>query len=414
MKRTLENAISSGPSAFQPVPQKPRVDISLYPSTLPPGLGVGQPVMKSIAPRVPVHIIWSNFSTSSSALSTPPQEEISSFDQEHIAAKADELRSAIQMGNSKVISDILSAQDANEIALATDDQGKNALFYAIEKNDILATDYLLSLTCSSKLVMQESKVGMFPLSLAAGMGSVLALIRILDINVANKHVYPEKIPFNPLVNAAGKGREAAVKILLKSTYGAALAQGKIKEGFNALAIAAWQGHAGVVSTLLASAYASELTQRSGENQMSAMVAAAYKGHEEVLKILLTSPYAAALLQSKDGFNVLMIASQNGYAGIVKLLLASKYAEALVKQKNNDGLNALMISAFKNHSEVTRALLEFGFVKEQLAGIYDGRSTLDNVIKLGFLEVAKVLIQYGAVAMQSKAGGQSTTSTDPGQ
>jgi hypothetical protein len=60
------------------------------------------------------------------------------------------------------------------------------------------------------------------------------------------------------------------------------------------------------------------------------------------------------------------------------------------------------------------LLEFGFVEEQLAGIYRERSTIDNVINLGFLTVAEVLIRYGAVAMQSKAGGQSMTPTDRSQ
>jgi len=410
MKRTLENAISSGRSAFQPVPQKPRVDISLYPSTLPPGLGVDQPVMRSIAPRIPVHIIWPNFSNSSSVVSTPLQKVISTFDQEHIAAKADELRSAIQTGNSKVISDILSTQGANEIALATDDKGKNALFYAIEKNDILTTDYLLSLASSSKLVMQQSKADMFPLCLAAGMGAVIAVIRILEINVVNKHVYPDRTPFNPLVNAAAKGHEAVIKILLESPYVAALAQGKTKEEFNALAMAAWYGHAGVVSILLASPHASELIQSSPDKQVNAMLAAANKGHESVVNILLASPYAVELLQGKDGFNALMVAAQSGREGVVRVLLASDYGQALVKQRNYGGLNALMLAAFKNKAAVTRTLLEFGFVEEQLGGIYCERSTIDNVIKKGFLTVAEVLTRHGAVATRSKDGGQSMTPT----
>ena len=414
MKRTLETAIGSARSIFQPVPQKPRVDAPSYPSTQPPGFGVGQPVMKSIAPRVPVYIIQQNISNSSLAVSTSPQEAIANFDQERIAAKADELRSAIQTGNSGLILDILCGQDASEIAVATDDQGKNALFYAIQKNDILTMDHLCSLASSSKLIMQQSKAEMFPLCLAAGMGAVVAVIRILEINVANQHVYPEKIPFNPLVNSAANGHEAVIKILLESPYGAALAQGETKEGFNALAIAAWHGHARVVKALLASTYAPELTQCSPNKQVNAMLAAANKDHESVVSILLTSPYAAAMLQGKDGFNVLMISAQGGHEGVVRVLLESDYAEALVKQRNDQGLNALMLSAFKNHPAVTHTLLEFGFVEEQLAGIYCERSTIDNVIKKGFLTVAEVLIRYGAVATQSKADGQSMTPTDPGQ
>ena len=414
MKRNLETAFGSAWSIFQPVPQKPRVDAPSYPSTQPPGLGVGQPVMRSIAPRVPVFIIQQNFFKSSLALSTPPQEAIASFDQERIATKANELRSAIRTGNSDVILDILCGQDASEIALATDDQGKNALFYAIQKNDILTMDHLCSLTSSSKLVMQQSKAGMFPLCIAAGMGAVVAVIRILEINVESNHVYPDRIPFNPLVNAAAKGHEAVIKILLDSPYVAALAQGKTKEGFNALAIAAWHGHAGVVSILLASPHASELIQSSSDKQVNAMLAAANKGHESVVSILLASPYAVELLQGKDGINALMVAAQSGREGVVRVLLASDYGQALVKQRNYGGLNALMLAAFKNKAAAASALLEFGFVEEQLAGIYCGRSTIDNVIKGGFLTVAEVLIRHGAVTTRSKVGGQSTTSTDPGQ
>ncbi len=370
--------------------------------------------MKSIAPRIPVFIIQQNFSNSSSAVSTPPQEAISSFDQERIAAKADELRSAIWTSNSDMILDILSDQDASKIAVATDDQGKNALFCAIQKNDILTMDYLCSLTSSSKLVMQQSKAGMFPLSHAAAMGSVLAVIRILEINVANNHVYSDEIRFNPMLFAAAKGHDAVVKILLQSPYGAALAQGKNKAGFNALEFAAWHGHPGVVGALLASPYAPELTQSSPDKQINAMLAAAGKGHESVVNILLASPYVAALLQGKDGFNALMVAAQEGHEDVVRILLASDYGQTLVEQRNKDGLNALMFAAFKNQAAMMCVLLEFGFVEEQLFRTYRERSIIDNVIKLGYLSVAEVLIRHGAVATQSKAGDQSITPTDPGQ
>lgn len=414
MKRSLENAFGSARSIFQPVQQKDRVAIPSYASTLPPGHGVGQPVMRSVAPRVPVHIIWQNFSNDSSVVASPSDEAPPSFSQGFIATKADELRSAIINGNSKVISVILSGQDASEIAVATDDQGENALFYAIKKNDLLTMDQLCSLTSSSTLVMQQSSFGMFPLCLAAGMGAVVTVIRILEINVANQHVYPDKMPFNPLVNAAANGREKVTKILLASPYGGALVQGETKDGFNALAMAACHGHAGLVRTLLASAHAPELTQSSPDKQVNAMFAAAGKGHESVVNILLASPYAAAMLQGKNGINALMVAAQRGHENVVRILLASDHGQALVKQRNKDGRNALMFAAFENKAAVTRSLLEFGFEEEQLAGIYRERSTIDNVIKRGFLTVAEVLIRHGAVATQSKVGGQSITSTDPSQ
>lgn len=369
MKRNVDNAFGSARSVFQPVQQRSRVDLSSYPSTLPPGLGVGQPVMRSIATRVPVHIVWQDFSNNSTALSSLVQKERSDFDRNLIAAKAEELRTAILSGNSETIAAILSDQDASEIALVKDERGRNALFHAIEKNDLVAMDRLFSLSSRSELVMQRHHSGAFPLTLAASKGSTLAVIQILNINVANEQVYPEDQRFNPLLIAASMGHEAVVNILLTSPYGAAMAKGKREDGFNAL------------------------------------VVAAYKGREAVVRILLASPYAESLLESKNGFNVVMIAAQNGCEGTLKILLASDYAEVLVKQKNNEGLNALMLAAFKGHLGVVRALLEFGFVEEQINGIYGGRGIIQNTIKRGLSTVAELLRQYETTAKQNEAGGQ---------
>lgn len=424
MKRTLENTIGSARSIFQPVPQKPRVDLPPYSSTLSPGLGVGQPVMKSVAPRAPVYIIFQNFSNGSSAALSPPQEAHSGFDQDHIATKAIELRTAIMASNHEVMYTILNEKIADQSALANDAQGKNALFYAIEKNDLLAMDYLLSLSTRDDMVLQKSEKGMMPLSVAAQNGSVIAVQLLLKLASAKEQIAlslrPTMVPnrANPLLQAAGNGHESVVNLLLASDHAEQLVRGKTAGEWNALMLAAYRGHEGVVKALLASEHAAELTQGSSTQSVNTLMVAAYQGHMSVVNLLLQSPLAATLLQArnKDGFNALMIAAQNGHEDVLRVLLSSDCAEVLVKQKNNEGLNALMLSAFRNHSAVTRILLEFGFVEEQLAGIYSGRSTIDNVIKLGFSAVAEVLIQYGAVATRerSKAGGQSMTPTDPSQ
>lgn len=384
---------------------------------------MGQPVMKSIVRRAPVHMIFQNFSNSSSAALSPPPEARSSVDQDHIAAKALELRRAIMASNHEVMYTILNEKIADQSAIATDAEGKNALFYAIVKDDVLAMDCLLSLSTCADLVLQKSDKGMMPLSVAAQAGSVIAVELLLKLASAKQQIALSLMPTkaldraNPLLHAAGNGHEAVVKLLMASDHAEQLVRGKTAGEWNALMLAAYRGHENVVNVLLASTHAAELIHSSSTQSANALMLAAYKGCTSVVNVLLQSPFAAPLLQarSKDGFNALMIAAQNNHDDTVRCLLASDCAEALVKQKNNEGLNALMLSAFRNHSIVTRTLLDFGFVKEQLAGIYSERSIIDNVIKLGFSEVAEVLIEYGAVATRerSKADGHAVTLSKPG-
>lgn len=326
-------------------------------------------------------------------------------------------------GNHEVIHTLLNEKIADQSAVATDAQGRNALFYAIAQNDIPTMKSLLSLSSSADLVLQKSENGMMPLSLAARKGLTTAVELLLNFASAKEQIALSLAPTraldraNPLMQAVNEGHEAVVNLLLASDYAEQLVQGKTAGGWNALMVAAYGGNQAMVKALLASKYAADLVQSSTMQNANALMVAAYNGHLSVVNVLLQSPFAAALLQArnKEGFNALMIAAQNGHEATVRCLLASECAEALVKQKNNEGLNALMLSAFRNHPTVTRILLEFGFVEEQLAGMYSERSTIDNVIKLGFLAVAEVLSQYGAVATRewSKAGDHSMKPSKPG-
>lgn len=129
MKRTLDQSFGSRQSAFEPVQRRPRMDAPAFPSTLPPGGAHGYPVIRSIAQRSPVTVVWQSSASSSSALpqclphSSPSvvahQDRLPDF----IAAKANELHAAIFTENPVT----------SEIASATDAHGKNALFHAIEK-----------------------------------------------------------------------------------------------------------------------------------------------------------------------------------------------------------------------------------------------------------------------------------------
>lgn len=422
MKRTLENTFGSTRSLFQPVSQKTRVDASSYPTTVPPGLGSSQPVMRSIASRVPVQIVWQNVADSSSELVPSPQAEPPSSAKNFIEAKAVELRRAILTGNHAVIYAILGGPEASEIALATDVDGQNALFYAIGNNDLLAMDYLLTLPVSGKLVLQKSNQGKVPLSVAAQMGSVVSVQQLLQLDSVKEQISMSLSPTNdlsrgnPLIYAIDKGHEAVVKILLASPDAAPLAQGKTTGGFNSLALAAYRGHEAVVSVLLSSPFAAELAHGSDARSVNALMAATYKDREAIVKILLKSPFAEELLQGRneEGFNVLMIAAQNGSEAVIRVLLTSGYGETLVKAKNCDGVNALLLSVCKGHAATTNALLEFGFVEQQLDVTYQGFNTLAIALGRRHHSVADVLRRYGAAAARGIATVQPVPSFTPRQ
>ena len=414
MKRSLESTFGSGRSLFQPVPQKPRVDMPVSPTPTPSSLGSGQPVMKSVAPRVPVQIVWQSQTDHNSAILPSSQERISS-QQTFVTARGTELRNAILTDNREVARDILAGYGASRIAMATDVDGQNALFYAIKKQDLLVMNDLLALSDSNKLAMQVSARGITPLCLAAQLGWVAAVQLLLKMDSAREQILitlsPTKVQEkgNALMLAASNGHERVVSVLLDSVHVAPLLEGKTMSGFDPLMLAAHRGHEAVVKILLTSTYAEELTQSSNAEGMNALVVAVYKDHAAIVQMLLDSPFATTLLQAKgkEGFNVLMIAAQNGHEAITRMLLASNYAEVLMKETNDEGANALLLSVFKNNPAVTSVLLGFGFVEQQLAVTYKGLSAIDIALHNRYHKVAEVLRRHGAFATRGNASDHSS-------
>jgi ankyrin repeat protein len=414
MKRSLESNFGSGRSRFQPVPQKPRVDMPVSLTPTPSSLGSGQPVMKSVAPRVPVQIVWQSQINDNSAILPSPQEHISS-QQTFVTARGAELRNAILTDNREVTRDILAGYGASRIAMATDVDGQNALFYAIKKQDLRVMNDLLALSDSSKLAMQVSAHGITPLCLAAQLGWVVAVQLLLKMDSAREQILitlsPTKVQEkgNALMHAASNGHERVVSVLLDSVHVAPLLEGKTMSGFDPLMLAAHRGHEAVVKILLASTYAEDLMQSSNAEGVNALAVAVYKGRAAIVQMLLDSPFATTLLQAKgkEGFNVLMIAAQNGHEAITRMLLASNYAEVLMKETNDEGANALLLSVFKNHPAVTSVLLEFGFVEQQLAVTYKGLSAIDIALHNRHHKVAEVLRRHGAFATRGNASDHSS-------
>jgi ankyrin repeat protein len=202
--------------------------------------------MRTIAQRPLIRVVWPSAPDShasvprqlpTAATSTGVANENST--QALIAQKAGELHAAIRADDREVIQDILNGPGASEIAMVADAEGKNALFHAIEKNDLLTQDRLLNLSSSSEMAMQKSKSGLMPLSLAAAKGSVVSVALLLGLGSAKEQVLASletkegKKLSNPLALASANGHVQTVKFLLSSSCAEILTKGSRRAGANA-------------------------------------------------------------------------------------------------------------------------------------------------------------------------------------
>ena len=357
MKRSFDQSFGHKQSAFQPFSRPQNLDRQINAATLADDTATVRPVMRTIAQRPLIHVVWP--SAPDSHASVPPQLPPAATStgvakanstQTLIAQTAGELHAAIRANDKEVIQDILNGPGASEIAMVVNRKGENALFHAILKSDTFTQDLLLNLSSGNEMAMQKSKEGLLPLSLAAKKGSLVSVAMLLGLSSAREQVLAShetkesKTFSNPLALAAGYGHELTVRFLLRSPYGRFLAMGSDLTGANSLVLAALQGRAKVVKTLLNSIHGAELVQAKGVFGENALTSAAYGGHKEVVQLLL----------------------------------------------------------------------DYGFVECQLAPQGQLGEALDIALAAGHQEVADLLRRYGAVCFVGNVGNSSSANITPGQ
>lgn len=375
MKRTFDQSFGSRPSAFQPVQRLAQVNNQTPLVTLPPGVPPGCPVMRSIARQSSIEIVWprpvnSNAAVVLRSLPDSPLPKATHEDsvQSFIAVRADELRAAIREGNRESLQKILNDPAASEIAMTTDERGRNALFHAVEKNNLFAMVCLLSLSAKSELAMQKSVDDLMPLSIAASKGSVVMVQLLLGLGSAKEQISacpPTKhnpLGGNPVFHAAHNGHASIVRLLLESVFAESVVHAKTYSGADALMHAATRGHEGVVRTLLMSPFADLMSRARNYQGVNALMIAAYYGHDTVVRALLTTPCAVAM----------------------------------VHQKYDHQSTALLLAVSRGQETVAGILLEFGFVSEQLVGKASLLKAFSMARSRGHHGVVSLLCRHDAV------------------
>lgn len=395
MKHTFDPTFGSRPSAFQPVQRRARSDNDIPSVTLPPGVPSGSPMMRSIKRQPLVDIVWPKSvhnslavmpSLPDSPLGLGRQETGQDSVQSFLASQANELRKAIVAKNHEVLQKTLSSPSASEIAMMTDEQGKNALFHAIEKNDLLTMVRLLSLSANSELAMQKSRNQLLPLSIASSRGSVVMVQLLLGLGSAKEQISacpPTKqnpLGGNPIFHAAHNGHASVVRLLLESVFAESVVQGKTYSGADALMHAATRGHEDVVRTLLASPFADAMLRVKNYQGVTALMIAAYYGHDSVVRTLLTMPHAVAMVHYRD----------------------------------DNQSSALLLAAARGQETVVNTLLEFGFVSEQLVGKTSFLNALSAARGRGHHGVVNLLCRHDAVTAMINGGNSPAAPTAPRQ
>lgn len=89
-----------------------------------------------------------------------------------------------------------------------------------------------------------------------------------------------------------------------------------------------------------------------------------------------------------GRTALMWASNKGYTEIAKQLIDNG---ADVNIKNNNGFTALMSASMNNHIDIVKLLLD----NNADVNVNNGNTALTMAGRFGYIEIVKILKQYGA-------------------
>jgi ankyrin repeat domain-containing protein 50 len=209
------------------------------------------------------------------------------------------------------------------------------------------------------------------------------LLRLFEGKAVNTNATDEDGQ-TPLLWAAQKGHEAAVKLLLER--GAEL-ETKDKDGQTPLLWAAQNGDEAVVKLLLERGAELETKDKDGQTPL---LWAAQNGDEAVVKLLLER---GAELETKDNDvqTPLLWAAQHGDEAVVKLLL-ERGAELETKDRHYSQ-TPLVYAAGNGHEVVVKLLLEKGAELEAKSN--SGSRPLAYAVSSGHKAVVKLLLEKGA-------------------
>ena len=140
----------------------------------------------------------------------------------------------------------------------------------------------------------------------------------------------------------------------------------------------------------------EIIDEIDDNQLTASHIAAYVGHVDVMSVLLKfSPnlkFSSPFVQCSR--LPLHMAAINGHAEIVALLL--RHDPSLLDLQDSDGRTALELAVFHPCAGSVDCIIELVNCGADANAVVDGRSLLHVSVELNHLEIAKTLLNVGAV------------------
>ena len=221
-----------------------------------------------------------------------------------------------------------------------------------------------------------------------------ALISIDNGNVQVKADSKDNSGRTPLSWAAGRGHEAAVKLLVER--GDVEAGSKDKYGQTPLSWAAERGHEAVIKLLVKRG---DIDADSRDNMGRTPLSwAAGGGHEAVVTLLVERGYVEADSMDKYGQTPLLWAAERGHEAVVRLLVERGDVEA--DSRDNMERTPLSWAAGGGHEAVVKLLVERGDVEADSKDNSE-RTPLSWATGGGHEAVAKLLIERGGVEVDSK-------------
>jgi ankyrin repeat protein len=282
-------------------------------------------------------------------------------------------------------------------------RGGNALFFAAQNGDVTMVELLVESGAMPACVAAD---GTTPLHFAVDR-KLTAMVKCLL--AAGTSLRPED-----LVTSVWAGSDDISKLLIAA---GANPNARDDLGQSALHCAAEHGQNGVVQALISA----KAKLNAKANGTTPLLTAIQNGHEECgLQLLKAGADVSATgLLRRDA---LMNAAAMGQNRMVKALLE---VGANPKAKDKDGKTALMLANEKEHAEVVRLLREGGsdesgyaiqeFIRAAIKGdvecvrqsldsgvdvnaVYqNGANALVSAVRLGHVEVVRLLLERGALA-----------------
>ena len=280
---------------------------------------------------------------------------------------------------------------------------KNALFRAVLENNVKSFREIVETRLSAKdakqAILQTDEEGFLPLHVAAGLNHsaiVEVLLRVHDKENINICVGG----YSALHLAAAKGYDRIVYLLCKqSGCDVNLLNA---EGDTALICASRLGHTAAVNVLVE--HNADVNKRSTLDGESPLFAASESGKFLVVKrLLMLLPKLKLEAANNESATSLLVAAQNGHMQCVQELVK---VGADVNRSKNDGATALFMAAQEGHMNVVELLLTIPNIEIDKQNTYKTTPLLIACLK-EHSEIVQVLLDTGRANPNHKEVGNVT-------